>query len=113
METIFGKIIRRELPADIVYEDDDIIAFKDKFPAAPIHILFVPKKEIQNLAYASDEDMLLLGKIQLAIKKVAMNLGMDKEGYRVVSNIGDFGGQTVQQMHYHLLGGKKLGTKMD
>lgn len=113
MDTIFGKIIRRELPADIIYEDDDIIAFKDKFPTAPIHILFVPKKEIQNLAYASDEDVLLLGKIQLAIKKVAHDLNMDKDGYRVVSNIGDFGGQTVQQMHYHLLGGKKLGTKMD
>lgn len=113
MDTIFNKIVRKELPADIVYEDDDIVAFKDAFPAAPIHILFVPKKPIQNLAYATDEDALLLGKIQLAIKKVAKDLGMDKDGYRVVSNIGDFGGQTVFQMHYHLLGGKKLGTKMD
>lgn len=113
MDTIFSKIINREIKADIVYEDDDIIAFKDIAPAAPIHILFVPKKEIQNLAYATEEDALLLGKIQLAIQHVAKELGIDKEGYRVISNIGDFGGQTVQQMHYHLLGGKKLGTKLD
>lgn len=113
MKTIFSKIINKEIKADIVYEDDDIIAFKDIYPAAPIHILFVPKKEIQNLAYATEDDLILLGKIQLAIAKVARDLGIDKEGYRVVSNIGNFGGQTVQQMHYHLLGGKKLGTKMD
>ena len=102
METVFTKIIKKEIKADIVYEDNDIIAFKDIYPAAPIHILFVPKKEIQNLAYATDEDILLLGKIQLTIAKVARDLGMDKDGYRVISNIGDFGGQTVQQMHYHL-----------
>lgn len=110
---IFKKIIDKEIPADIVYEDEYVIAFKDIYPVAPIHILFVPKKEIINLSYATDEDVLLLGRIQFAISKVAKDLGLNEKGYRVISNIGEDGGQTVYHMHYHLIGGKKLGIKMD
>lgn len=112
MSTVFKKIIDREIPADIVYEDDEILAFKDIYPVAPVHIVFIPKKEIKNLSYTTDEDALLLGKIQIAIAKVAKKLNLEN-GYRVVTNIGEDGGQTVLHLHYHLIGGKKLGIKLD
>lgn len=108
--TIFKKIIDKEIPAKIVYEDDVIIAFHDAFPVAPVHILILPKKEIVNLNYAKDEDIQLLGKIQLIISKIAKEFGVDKTGYRVITNIGEDGGQTVSHIHYHLIGGRKLGT---
>lgn len=112
MSTVFKKIIDREIPADIVYEDDEILAFKDIYPVAPVHIVFIPKKEIKNLSYTTDEDALLLGKIQIAIAKVAKKLNLEN-GYRVITNIGEDGGQTVLHLHYHLIGGKKLGIKLD
>lgn len=110
MSSIFKKIIDKEIPADIVYEDDEIMAFKDAYPVAPVHILVVPKKEIANLNYMKEEDIQLLGKIQYVISKLAKEFGVDEEGYRVISNIGENGGQTVYHMHYHLIGGRKLGT---
>lgn len=110
MSTIFKKIIDKEIPAKIVYEDEDIIAFHDAFPVAPVHILVLPKKEIVNINYATDEDLVVLGKIQLVLAKLAKEFGIDKTGYRVITNIGEDGGQTVLHMHYHLIGGRKLGT---
>lgn len=110
MSTIFKKIIDKEIPAKIVYEDEEIIAFHDAFPVAPVHILVLPKKEIVNISYATDEDILVLGKIQLVLAKLAKEFGIDKTGYRVITNIGEDGGQTVLHMHYHLIGGRKLGT---
>lgn len=110
MSTIFKKIIDKEIPAKIVYEDEEIIAFHDAFPVAPVHILVLPKKEIVNISYSTDEDILVLGKIQLVLAKLAKEFGIDKTGYRVITNIGEDGGQTVLHMHYHLIGGRKLGT---
>ena len=86
MATLFTKIINREIPADIVYEDDDVIAFKDIAPVAPIHVLVVPKKEIPTINDISDEDSLLIWKVYRVIGKVAKEFGIDKYGYRVVSN---------------------------
>ena len=107
MATLFTKIINREIPADIVYEDDDVIAFKD---IAPIHVLVVPKKEISTINDISDEDALLIGKVYKVIGKLAKEFGIDKDGYRVVSNCNEHGGQTVFHIHFHLIGGKQLGT---
>ena len=110
MPTIFTKIINREIPANIVYEDDEVIAFKDIAPVAPVHILVLPKKEIATINDIKEEDSLLIGKIYLTIQKLAKEFNLDKDGYRVVSNCNDYGGQTVFHIHFHLIGGKKLGT---
>lgn len=108
MSTIFKKIIDKEIPANIVYEDDDFLAFYDVQPQAKVHVIVIPKKEIKNLDEATEEDVLLLGKLQLAIAKIARELGISKDGYRVITNINENGGQTVFHMHYHILGGEKL-----
>ncbi len=108
MSTIFKKIIDKEIPAKIIYEDDEFLAFNDINPVAKIHILVIPKKEIRNLDEATEDDLLLLGKCQLIIAKIARELGIDKNGYRVVTNINSDGGQEVFHLHYHLLGGEKL-----
>ena len=109
MSTIFRKIIDKEIPADIVYEDDDFLAFHDINPAAKVHVLVIPKKEIKNLNDATEEDALLLGKLQLTVAKVAKKMGIAKEGYRVITNINKNGGQEVFHIHYHILGGEKIG----
>jgi histidine triad (HIT) family protein len=106
-ETIFSKIIRREIPADIVYEDDLALAFKDVNPQAPVHILIIPKKVISKLDAAEAEDTALLGHLLQTVKKVAAQAGLEK-GYRVVINTGDDGGQTVHHIHLHILGGRQL-----
>ena len=112
MSTIFKKIIDKEIPANIVYEDDEFLAFYDINPAAKVHVLVIPKKEIKNLDAATEEDVLLLGKLQLTVAKVARILGLDKDGYRVITNIGNNGGQEVYHIHYHILGGEKLPVKL-
>ena len=112
MSTIFKKIIDKEIPANIVYEDDEFLAFHDINPAAKVHVLVIPKKEIKNLDAATEEDALLLGKLQLAVAKVARILELDKDGYRVITNIGENGGQEVLHIHYHILGGEKLPVKL-
>ena len=100
MATLFTKIINKEIPANIVYEDDDVIAFKDIAPVAPVHVLVVPKKEIPTINDITDEDALLIGKVYRVIGKLAKEFGIDKDGYRVVSNCNEHGGQTV--FHYSL-----------
>ena len=108
-DTIFSKIIRREIPADIVYEDDQVLAFRDVAPQAPTHIVLVPKKPIVNLLDTQPEDTLLLGQLLTAAIHVARTLGLDETGFRVVVNAGRDGGQTVDHLHLHLLGGRPLG----
>ena len=108
MSTIFKKIIDKEIPANIVYEDDDFLAFYDIQPQAKVHVIVIPKKQINNLDQATEEDVLVLGKLQLTIAKIARKLGISKDGYRVITNINENGGQTVFHMHYHILGGEKL-----
>ena len=110
MSTVFKKIIAKEIPAKIIYEDDDVIAFEDIAPVVKVHVLVIPKKEIKNLDAVTEEDLIILGKLQLAISKIAKNLGLSEDGYRVVTNINDNGGQTVYHLHYHILGGQKLGV---
>jgi len=107
MTTLFGKIIRREIPANIVYEDDLCLAFRDINPQAPTHVLLVPKKEIDILANAGPEDQALLGHMLLAAGKIANQLGV-AEAFRVVINNGAAAGQSVFHLHLHILGGRKL-----
>lgn len=106
-ETIFSKIIRREIPANIVYEDDLALAFKDVNPQAPVHILVIPKKPIPKLADAESEDAALLGHLLLTAKRVAQEAGL-QNGYRIVINTGADGGQTVYHLHLHILGGRHM-----
>lgn len=106
-ETIFSKIIRREIPADIVYEDDLALAFKDVNPKAPVHILVIPKQPIAKLADAESTDHALMGHLLLTAKRVAQQAGLDN-GYRIVINNGADGGQTVYHLHLHVLGGRQM-----
>lgn len=107
-DTIFGKIIRREIPADIVYEDDRALAFRDVAPQAPVHILVIPKQPIANLAAAQPDDRDLLGHLLWVVAEVARQEGLEADGYRVVTNNGLQAGQTVFHLHFHLLGGRSL-----
>jgi histidine triad (HIT) family protein len=107
--TIFEKIISREIPAKIVFEDEEAIAFHDVNPQAPVHVLIVPKRVIPRLAEASASDQALLGHLLLAAAKVARDLGMSDSGYRVVINSGPDAGETVPHLHVHLLGKRSLG----
>jgi len=106
-KTIFKRIIDREIPAKIVYEDDRCLAFEDVNPQAPIHILVIPKKEIPSLADLSEADAALAGHLLLIVRKLAAERKLD-DGYRVVVNCGPHAGQTVWHLHYHLLGGRNF-----
>ncbi|MDJ0900983.1 MAG: histidine triad nucleotide-binding protein [Xenococcus sp. MO_188.B8] len=106
-DTIFGKIIRREIPADIVYEDDLALAFKDINPQAPTHILVIPKKPIPRLSDATPEDQSLLGYLLLTVQKVAAEADLTN-GYRIVMNNGHDAGQTVDHLHFHILGDRQM-----
>lgn len=104
-KTIFKRILDREIPANIVYEDDLCLAFTDVAPRAPTHVLVIPKREITSLADISDADKTLIGHLHIVIRDLANQLGLEK-GYRVVVNCGENGGQTVPHLHFHLLGGR-------
>ncbi|NJN85653.1 MAG: histidine triad nucleotide-binding protein [Leptolyngbyaceae cyanobacterium SL_7_1] len=106
-DTIFAKIIRREIPAEIVYEDELAIAFKDVNPQAPVHLLVIPKQPIAMLSDAESEDHRLMGHLLLTVKRVAEQAGLTN-GYRVVINTGEDGGQTVYHLHLHILGGRSM-----
>ena len=106
-DTLFSKIIRREIPADIVYEDELCLAFRDITPQAPTHILIIPKKPIPKLADAQPEDKAILGHLLFTVSEIARKENLDN-GYRVVINTGEEGGQTVFHLHLHLLGGRAL-----
>ncbi len=107
--SVFTKIIKRELPATIAYEDDDIIAFVPLRLQAPVHLLIVPKKEIYTINDVTEEDTLLLGKLFLVAKKLAKEKGISETGYRLSMNINEDAGQSVFHLHMHLLGGENLG----
>ena len=108
MSTIFSKIINKEIPAEIVYEDDELLAFNDINPQAPVHILIIPKKEIKTLNDIQIEDKDILGKMILLAKDLAKKHKIDESGYRTVFNCNDDGGQTVFHIHLHLIGGRSL-----
>lgn len=104
-KTIFKRIIDKEIPVKLLYEDELCLAFPDINPQAPTHVLVIPKREIVNIAAALAEDQAILGHLLLVIQKLARQLGL-QEGYRVVLNCGPHGGQTVDHLHFHLLGGR-------
>jgi len=108
-DTIFHKIMRREIPADVVYEDDDVIAFRDIAPQAPVHVLFVPKVDFATLNDVPEDDAVVIGKLATAAARYAKREGFAEDGYRIVMNCNADGGQTVFQIHLHLLAGAPLG----
>lgn len=107
-ETIFSKIIRKEIPADIVYEDERVLAFRDINPVAPIHILIIPKETIVNVAAARKDHKEILGELMLAAATIARQEGLEDSGYRIVTNNGLNAGQTVFHLHLHLIGGRPM-----
>ena len=107
-KSVFQKIIDKEIPAEIVYEDDLCIAFKDINPAAPTHLIVIPKKEIPTVNDVAEADEALVGHLFLAMGKIAAQLGLDG-GYRVVTNCGRDAGQEVMHLHFHMLGGRPFG----
>jgi len=109
---IFCKIIKREIPSSKVYEDEEILAFNDINPAAPIHVLVIPKKHITSLAEMEDGDEKIIGKIYNVINQIAEEKGVKEKGYRVIVNCGKDGGQEVGHLHFHLLAGTQLGEKI-
>lgn len=108
-DTIFHKIIRREIPADIVYEDEHLIAFRDIAPQAPVHVLFVPKESVTKLDDLTPSHAEMVGRLVVAATEYARREGFAEDGYRVVMNCNEHGGQTVFQLHLHLLAGAPLG----
>ncbi|MFO7525144.1 MAG: histidine triad nucleotide-binding protein [Ignavibacteriaceae bacterium] len=109
MSTIFSKIINKEIPADIVYESDKILAFKDINPQAPVHVLIIPKIEIPKVTdIIGNEHSALLGEMIDTANKIANDMGISEDGFRLVFNCGDNGGQEVYHLHLHLLGGRKM-----
>lgn len=108
MTTLFGKIVKGEIPADKVFENDRILAFKDIHPAAPIHILIIPKKEIPNLQSLQPQDYPLLGEMVAVAQQLAVQYKIT-EGYRLLVNNGPGAGQTIDHLHFHLIGGRTLG----
>lgn len=109
-DCIFCKIVEGALPSNKVFENDNIVAFHDINPEAPLHILIIPKKHIPSMNEVSDEDRALLGELLLTAPKIAKELGIAERGYRLANNCGPEGGQVVYHMHLHLLGGEKLGS---
>ena len=111
-DCLFCKIIKGEIPSTKVYEDEDILAFEDINPAAPIHTLVIHKKHITSLAHMEKEDEEIIGKIYGVINKIAEEKGVKEKGYRVIVNCGKDGGQEVMHLHFHLLAGRELGEKI-
>jgi histidine triad (HIT) family protein len=109
MKTIFQRIIEGELPAETVYEDETIIAIKDKHPQAPVHLLIIPKKMIEDLQSLKEEDLPLMGKIVAVAQLLAKKFDLTEEGYRLLVNNGPNAGQIIYHLHFHLLGGRALG----
>jgi histidine triad (HIT) family protein len=106
--TIFSRIIDGDIPGTFVYQDEHLVAIRDINPAAPTHVLVIPRKPIPSLAQLEEEDVELAGRLLLAVKRIAEQEGLAERGYRVVVNTGDEGGQTVPHLHVHLIGGKQL-----
>lgn len=108
MNCIFCKIVRKEIPSKIIYEDDRVLAFHDIAPQAPVHILIIPKKHYSTLLDIKEDDRELIGYIFNIIKKIAKQTGVDERGFRIVVNCNQEGGQTVYHLHFHILGGRQM-----
>lgn len=108
-DCIFCKIARKEIPSNLVYEDETVVAFKDLEPQAPVHVLVIPKKHIESLLALTDEDKALVGHILAdVVPQLARELGVAEKGFRVIANTGEEGGQSVKHLHFHLLGGRSM-----
>lgn len=112
MDCLFCKIVSGDIPSTKVYEDDNVLAFKDINPLAPVHILVVPKAHIDSVAAVTAENSAVIAHIFEVIAKIAKEQGIDKDGFRVVSNCGENGCQSVKHLHFHILGGRKLDVTM-
>ncbi|HVJ50185.1 histidine triad nucleotide-binding protein [Desulfitobacterium sp.] len=111
-DCIFCKILNKEIPSEVVFEDDQVLVIKDINPLAPVHLLMITKKHIASLNEVLPEDEALLGHILMLAQKLAQEFGVAESGYRVVTNIGKEGGQAVPHLHFHVLGGKPLGVNI-
>lgn len=111
-DCIFCGIIEKRIPSTIVYEDDKVLAFNDINPVAPVHVIIVPKKHITSMNALTPEDAPVLGDIHLAAKKIAEKAGVAEKGYRLINNCGADAGQTVFHLHYHLVGGINMGSRI-
>ncbi len=107
-DTVFAKILRGEIPAQFVHEDEHCVAFPDIGPKAPVHLLVIPRKPLKNVAEMNEEDRALLGHLLWVCRKVALEAGIAEGGYRIVCNNGTNGGQTVNHLHFHVLGGRRM-----
>nr|WP_310889491.1 histidine triad nucleotide-binding protein [Clostridium estertheticum] len=107
-DCLFCKIIKKQIPSEMLYEDDKVIVIKDISPQAPVHVIIIPKQHIDNLNCLTKDQSEIIGHIFMVVTKVVQTLGIAKSGYRIVSNCGEQGGQTVQHIHFHLLGGRLL-----
>jgi histidine triad (HIT) family protein len=112
MVCVFCKIARKEISSDIVYENEDVIAFRDAHPIAPVHVLVIPKRHIESIANITDKDTMLMGKLILAAKKIAEGLKISRVGYKLLFRVGEHGGQEIQHIHLHLLGGARLSENI-
>lgn len=112
MSTVFSKIVSKEIPAEIVFQDDRVTAFRDINPQAPVHILIVPNREIPTLADVTDADEAVLGHMMVVAARIAQEQGIAEKGYRLIVNCREHGGQEVYHLHIHLLGGRKLGPML-
>ncbi|MGB2064745.1 histidine triad nucleotide-binding protein [Marinomonas gallaica] len=108
MDCLFCKLVNGDIPAKILYQDEDVIAFEDIAPQAPTHFLVIPKRHISTLNDLSNDDAALVGKLPITAAKIAKELGIDESGYRVVMNCNEMGGQTVYHIHMHVLGGRSM-----
>lgn len=112
METVFSKVIRKEIPADIVYEDESVLAFHDIHPIAPVHVLIIPKKPIESIETLEDEDAGVVGRMFLVARDIARNLNISEKGYKLLIRVGRDGGQEIGHLHLHLLGGARLSENI-
>jgi histidine triad (HIT) family protein len=108
VDCLFCKLVAGEIPADVVHQDEDTLAFRDIRPMAPHHVLVIPKRHIESLAHVTDSTMPLVTACLATVGSVARQAGLDREGYRVVANVGTNGGQTVNHLHWHVLGGRPM-----
>ncbi|MGK0467994.1 histidine triad nucleotide-binding protein [Clostridium sp.] len=107
-DCIFCKIIKKQILCELIYEDESVIGFKDISPKAPVHVIIIPRVHISNINDISEDESGVIGHIFIVAKKIAKDLGISETGYRIVSNCGENGGQSVQHIHFHLLGGRML-----
>ena len=110
-DCLFCKIINKEIPSNIIFEDEQVVAFKDINPVAPVHVLIIPKKHISDLTALEPQDAGVIGHIFMTAKKLAVKLGVDESGFRLVNNCKQHGGQVIYHLHFHLIGGRQLSNE--